>query len=321
MAITAPTKLSDFSGFLSAEQAGPIFDMAARISVVQRLARKVPLSYRGVSIPVTTGKMSAGWIDEAVTKPASAGSMTLKTMTPKKIASIAVVSAEVIRANPGGYVNQIRPQMAEAFALAFDRAALRDEGPDGSAGGGPFSTYVGQTTKAVEIGTSADGVYADIISGLTLLVNDSKKLRSFALDDRFEPYLLGALDGNDRPIFIDTPLDMTTAALFEANQVQPARPGRLIGRPSFFAEGVGADEPETGTYTLGYGGDWSQCAWGVVGGITYKVSTEASVTIDSKLVSLFENNLVAILGEAEYGFLCNDPESFVEYTETVVSES
>lgn len=321
MAITDPTKLSDLSGFLTEEQAAPIFDMAARISVVQRLARQVPLGYRGVSIPVTTGKMSAAWVDEGAQKPASAGSMSLKTITPKKIASIAVVSAEVIRANPGGYVDQILPQMAEAFALAFDRAALRDEGPDGTPGGGPFTTYVGQTAKSVEIGTSEKGIYADIIAGLTELVNDGKRLRSFALDDRLEPYFLGALDGNDRPIFIDTPLDVTTAAMFEANQAQPARPGRLIGRPSYFADGVGEDEPDSGTYTLAYGGDWSQCAWGVVGGITYKVSTEATVTIDSKMVSLFENNLVAILGEAEYGFLCNDPQAFVKYTETAVGDS
>jgi hypothetical protein len=107
--------------------------------------------------------------------------------------------------------------------------------------------------------------------------------------------------------------------MFAANDGQPARPGRLIGRPSYFAEGVGAEAPQSGTYTLAYGGDWSQCAWGVVGGIQYKISTEATVTINGELVSLFENNLVAILGEAEYGFLCNDPEAFVEFTETVES--
>jgi hypothetical protein len=31
-------------------------------------------------------------------------------------------------------------------------------------------------------------------------------------------------------------------------------------------------------------------------------------------VSLFENNLVAILAEAEYGFLVNDAASFVKFT-------
>jgi hypothetical protein len=44
------------------------------------------------------------------------------------------------------------------------------------------------------------------------------------------------------------------------------------------------------------------------------VSTEATVTINGELVSLFENNLVAILAEAEYGWLVNDTAAFVEYT-------
>jgi len=57
--------------------------------------------------------------------------------------------------------------------------------------------------------------------------------------------------------------------------------------------------------------------WGVVGGINYRVSTEGAVTLNGELVSLFENNLVAILAEAEYGFLCHDAESFVKYTYTL----
>jgi hypothetical protein len=63
-----------------------------------------------------------------------------------------------------------------------------------------------------------------------------------------------------------------------------------------------------------YLGDWSQVAWGAVGEISYRVSTEAAVTINGALVSLYENNLVAILAEAEYGFLVNDPAAFVKYT-------
>jgi HK97 family phage major capsid protein len=195
MGITAATQLSDFSGFLNPAQSAPIFDMAARMSVVQRLARQVPLGANGVAVPVITGKMSAGWVAEGTTKPASKGTMVLKTISPKKIASIAVVSTEVVRANPGGFMDTIRPQMAEAFSIAFDRAALRDEGPDGTPSGGPFSTWVGQTTKSVEIGINTEGIYLDIVDGLTLLVNNGKRLRGFALDDRIEPYFLGALAG------------------------------------------------------------------------------------------------------------------------------
>ena len=68
--------------------------------------------------------------------------------------------------------------------------------------------------------------------------------------------------------------------------------------------------------TVGFGGDWTQAAWGAVGGISYRISTEAPVTINGSLVSLFENNLVAILAEAEYGFLVNDMDAFTKLTNT-----
>lgn len=319
MAITAATATSDFSGFMTREQAQPIFERAARISVVQRLAMEVPLGGNGVAVPVVTGRIQAGWVSEAGQKPASSGALTLKNIDPKKIAVIAVVSAEVVRANPGNYMNLIRNQVAEAFAIGFDQASLYDAGPDGTPGAGPFATYINQTTKEVEVGSTAQadgGVYGDIVAGLKLLVDDGKRLRGFALDDRFEPTMLGSVDLNGRPIWIDTPLDATTAAMFEANQAQPARPGRLIGRPSYMSEGVAGGTDDT---VLGFGGDWSQAAWGVVGGITYDVSTEATVTINGSLVSLWERNLIAVRAEAEYGFLCNDAASFVRYQDEVAS--
>jgi hypothetical protein len=51
-----------------------------------------------------------------------------------------------------------------------------------------------------------------------------------------------------------------------------------------------------------------------VGGITYDVSTEATVTINGALTSLWEHNLLAVRAEAEYGWLCNDTAAYVEYT-------
>src|SRR5690606_6720565 len=95
-------------------------------------------------------------------------SLSLKNIDPKKLAVIAVVSAEVVRANPGNYMNLIREQVAEAFALAFDAAALHGTAT-------PFTTYIGQTTKSTEIGAHPPedgGVHADIVEGLRLLVND-----------------------------------------------------------------------------------------------------------------------------------------------------
>lgn len=306
--ITAPTLRSDFSGFLTREQSGYIFERAARMSVVMRLASQVPLGAEGKSIPVVTGKVQAGWVAEGAAKPTTKAAIGLKTMDPKKLACIAVVSQEVVRANPGNYITLVREQIAEAFGEAFDMAALHDMAHDGTVGGGPFPTWLDQSANAVEIGTTSQangGIHGDLNAGLGLLVNTGKRLTGFGLDDRFEPLLWGAVDATGRPLYVDLPTDETSSAI--------ARPGRLLARPSWMGEGIWNSTVKT----LAYAGDWQQAAWGVVGGINFSVSTETAVTINGTLVSLWENNLMAIRAEAEYGFLVNDPASFVKYVNLV----
>lgn len=294
MAIDNPTMTSDFSGFLNPEMAQAYFDEARRTSVVQRLARQVPLGINGQEIPVVTSKATAGWVGEGGQKPATQGGLGLKSITPRKIAAIAVVSAEVVRANPGNYISLLREDIAEAFALAFDAAALHGVNT-------PFgaTNNIAATTKAVTLGTNAStagSVIADVNDGLKLLVDDGKKLTGFAFDTVTEPTFNAAVDSTGRPLFIEP--------VYESGSL---RGGRLLGRPAFMGDGVANED------VVGFGGDWSQAIWGVVGGISYDVSTQATVTIDDTLTSLWEHNLVAIRAEAEYGFLVNDAEAFVAY--------
>ena len=312
MAITAATVTSDFSGFLPAHQAAPIFERAARVSVAQSLIPQVPLGISGESIPVVTGRPSVGWVGEGEIKPASSGSMTLKSMVPKKLAGILVVSAEVVRANPGGYVPTMQNSFAEAIAVAFDRAVFHDEGPAGQTGGGPFSTYLDQTTKTVEIGTTAQddgGIHGDLVQGMREIVTDADasgrkyRLNGWALDSVVEPELWDAVDKNGRPLYTELSINAESDGL--------ATPGRLLNRRSFIGEGVATLDGET---VVGYGGDFSQAAWGQVGGLSYRISTEATVTINGALTSLWEHNLLAILVEAEYGFVMNDADAFVKLT-------
>lgn len=312
MAITAPMQSSDFSGFLSPDQSAPIFNDAARQSVFQQLFRRVPLGINGQSIPIVTSKPTANWVGESGQKPATQMGMGLLSMEPKKLAAIAVMSAEVIRANPANITGELRSGLAEAFATAFDYAVGYDVGGDGT-GTGPFDNYLAETTKAVEVGSTAQasgGIHGDLVAAMRLLVSDRKKLTGFALDDDFEPELWGAVDGNGRPLYVELPTDDVSQGI--------ARAGRLLNRPSFMGDGVGSasfDPDAAGTAlprpVLGFAGDFSKGAWGAVGGISYRVSTEATVTINGQLTSLFENNLVAVLAEAEYGFVVADTEAYV----------
>lgn len=302
----AATTLSNFSGFLSPEESAPIFNDAERVSAFQRLFRRVPLGASGQSIPIITSKATANWVAEGAKKPTTNLGLGKLTMEPKKLAAIAVMSAEVVRANPGNINGLIRPALAEAFAVAFDYAVGYGLGGDGT-GSGPFAANLSQTTKAVEIGSTTQangGVHGDTVAVLNTLVSSGKKLTGWALDDVLEPKFWGAVDTSGRPLYVDLPQDEASLAVEGA-----ARPGRLLNRPSFMGDGVG-----NGT-TVGFGGDFTKGAWGAVGGISYKVSSDAAVTIDGTLTSLFENNLVAVLAEAEYGFVLADKESFVKLTD------
>ena len=288
MAQTEPTTTSAFAGFIKPAQAQNYFEKARYASSVMQLARQVPLGASGQEIIVPTGKATARWVNEAGKKPTTETSIGVKGFTPHKIAAISVVSAEVVRANPGNYMQLLQDEIAQSFAEAFDAAALH--------GDGPFAASVSDTTKSVSLAPSA---YDGVVEALDVLAKDGKKLNGFAFDRVVEATFLGEKDGVDRPLFVDTPLENTASAV---------TPGRIIGRSSFLGDGVAKND------VVGFAGDWSQLVWGTVGGIKFDVSTQATVTLDGSLVSLFENNLVAIRAEAEYGLLINDVEAFVSIT-------
>lgn len=306
---TAATVTSDFSGFLKPDQAAPYFEQARRSSIMQSLAREVPLGINGEEVPVVTSKATAAWVSEAGRKPLSNGALGIKSMKPHKIAAIAVVSAEVVRANPQNYIQLFKDDVAEAMALAFDAAAFHGTASPFGAG----MNLDASSLAKIELGTASKtngGIYGDLVAVMKELTDNGKRLRGWAFDGAAEVQILGAVDNNGRPIFAET-LDDATG---------PLTSGRLLRRPAVLADIDSAIEtpvvtgtPNTGG-VVGYAGDFSQCVWGKVGGITYDVSTEATVTINGELTSLWEHNLVAIRAEAEFGFLCNDVDAFVPIT-------
>lgn len=299
MAINAAKKLADFSGFIKPELAGPIFDEAAKGSAAMSLIRKVPLGASGQAFPIVTSKPTANWTAEGAQKHTTEAGLGLVKMEPKKLTAIAVASQEVIRANPGGYSETLKGLLADAFARAFDLAVFHNKGGDGN-GTSPFKTTLAATTKSVTLGADAGtNTYDDLVKAMALNLQGTpkKQVTGFAFDTGFEIDLLNAKDTAGRPLFAEAAYTGAVPAL---------RSGSVLGRTTYMHENVGLDK------TVGFAGDWSKCAWGTVGGITMDISTEATVTIGGQLVSLYENNLVAVRAEAEYGFAVADKDAFVK---------
>lgn len=290
----------DFKGFLEPKQAAPIFEEMTRRSVVQPLARKIEMGPTGVSIPFWDGDVQAAWTDEGGKKPLTKGGFDKFTVEPKKITAIFAMSAEVVRANPLNYINVMREKVAEAFAVAFDQAALHGTNT-------PFGDYVDLTTKSVALTDGAGGAnaYAAVNNALGLLVNDGKKFTGGLLDTVTEPIINDSVDKNGRPLFIEPTYTETNSL---------TRVGRIIGRPVTIADEI---KNET---TLGYLGDFSKILWGQVGGISYDVSDEATLDLSaaqdgSGLTSLWQHNLVAVRCEAEFAIRVHDKDAFVKVTE------
>lgn len=309
----AYTNDSMFAGYLDPVAAGPLYDQTAKASLVQSLARRIPMGPTGVKFEDWSASISAAWVGEGQRKPVNKGvfSESSLTIVPHKVAVIFAESAEVIRANPRNYINVMKAKVAEEFAKKFDDAVLRGTNT-------PFGAYVNQTSKSVSLNpahpdfpTAAEGgMYTQLNEVLRLLTNDRDaqnkryRLRSWLLDEATEPTFNGAIGTDGRPLFVDGALPL------EVNNV--TRAGRILGRPALLVEDIatGTGDAEI----LGYAGDWSRVMWGPVGGISYDVSSEATLVINNELVPLWQHNLLAVRCEAEYGVLVEDAEAFVKLT-------
>ncbi|MBM4592061.1 phage major capsid protein [Rhodococcus hoagii] len=300
-----------FEGYLEPELAQDYFAEIEKTSIIQQVARKIPLGTTGVKIPHWTGDVQAAWVKEGGQKPVTKGDMTKQVIVPHKIATIFAASSEVVRANPANYINTMRTKVAEAIALAFDEAVINGLNT-------PFGAYMAQTTKSVSLVDplgagkgEADGsnAYTALNNGLSLLVNDGKKWSGTLFDDVAEPILNGAVDGAKRPLFLESTYNDINA---------PFRSGRVLGRPTYLSDHVRKDT------TVAYMGDFNQIVWGQIGGLSFDVSDQATLDLSAEqdgsgIVSLWQNNLVAIRVEAEFGVLVNDPQAFVKLTNVVTA--
>lgn len=296
----------DFSGFLNPEMSAPIFEEMSKRSLVQPLAQKVEMGPTGITVPFWDGEVTASWVDEGGKKPLTKGGFDMFGMGPKKIATIFAMSAEVVRANPQNYISVMREKVAEAFAVAFDDAALHGTNT-------PFGAYVDETTKAVSLvpavaegETAVPNAYTASNNALSLLVNDGKRWTGGLMDTIAEPIINDSLDKNGRPLFNEPTYGDTNSL---------TRTGRILGRPTTIADGV-----KNGT-TLGYYGDFQKILWGQIGGISYDVSDQATLDLSaaqdgSGLTSLWQHNLVAVRCEAEFAIRVHDAEAFVKITES-----
>lgn len=262
-------------------------------SAVMRLARRVNLPGRGITIPMITGDPEAQWVAETGKKPTSNPTMGTKVMTPYKLAVIVPFSDEFSRDYAALY-GALRERLPGALAKKFDQTVF-----GGSAPGTGFDVL----TECTEQTISSNGIYKALVAAdVDIAVHDGN-INGYALTPQARGELLNALDDNKRPIFI--------------NSVAEGDIPRLLGQPVYYSRGLYfAGNVTSGTSgesgylparpdVIGFAGDWTKAMYGTVEGVKIDVSNQATLTIDDTPVNLWEHNMFAVKAEIEVGFIAD----------------
>lgn len=264
--ITLPTELSD-----------EIFQKAIGESAIMRLAERVYLPGRGLSIPVITGDPIAQVVAESTEKPVSNSTFQTKTMTPYTFAVIELFSNEFRRDMPALYDALLR-RLPGAIAKAFDNQVFNETAMSG------FDSLAN-----VQSITYTNDIAASLADGLKAIGSDGYRANGFAASPYAEALLVTATDNLGRPLFMQ---DMANEGYV----------GRVFGAPVVNAPAVGGI----------IGGDWSQAKFGIVNDIEIAISDQVTVNDGSKQVNTWQRNMFALRAEICAGFVCADADAFFQ---------
>lgn len=273
MAIGTPTNRTSIT--LPAEMGREILAKMQTESAVMQLARRIELPGRGVEIPVVTADPEAAWVAETGVKPVSNPGLTSKLMSAYKLAVIVPFSNEFRRDAAGLYDELVR-RLPRALAQKFDATVFGA----GAAPGNNFDTFASATAQ--DIGTDT---YAGIVAADADIAANGGIMNGIALSPQGKSTLLGAVDGDKRPLFI--------------NNVSEGAVPIVLGAQTVLTKGAYvAGSPNT----VGVAGDWTQAMYGTVEGIRLDYSSDATLTSGNETINLFQQNMFAVRAEIEVGF-------------------
>jgi HK97 family phage major capsid protein len=245
-------------------------------SKVMRLARQITLPGTGATIPVLTGDPVANWVGETERKTVADPTIATKTMQGYKLAVIVPFSNEFKRDLETLY-NAIVNRLPAALGLEFDKTVFGGK----TAPGSNFDTMASCTSVAFTNKTA----YAQMCEIKKNIGEKNFALNGIVLSPAGEAIFLNAVDGNSRPLFLNS---ATEGAL-----------GKIVGADTYVTPAA-----LNGT-VKGVAGDWNQAIYGMVEGIKIDFSEQATLGSGDSAINLWQQNMFAVRAEMEVGFRAN----------------
>lgn len=261
-------------------------------SAIMRLARRIDLPGRGVTIPVITGDPTAAWVAETGVKPVSNGTPATKLMSAYKIAVIETFSKEFVRDIPALY-DALVQRLPAALAGVFDSTII---GTTQAPSATNFDTFASCTAQSIL--NANNGTYLGLVAADADIATHGGVMNGLALGAQARALLLTATDTTNRPLFLASANDGVV--------------DKVLGVATYFNKnlykaGTAATQSASGVPAIvGIAGDWTQALYGTVAGVEIAVTDTASLTVGSgqnvTTVNLWQQNMIAVRAEIEVGF-------------------
>lgn len=267
---------------LPGEVSSEILQKTQESSAVMALARQIKLPGLGVTIPIITGDPEAAWVGETEKKPVNRGTLATKIMQPYTLAVIVPFSNQFRRDVPALY-DELVKRLPLALAQKFDATVFGGV----TAPGDNFDTL--KSCTAQEIGTDA---YAGLVAADADIAEHNGILNGWVLSPKGKALLLNAVDGNKRPLFI--------------NSVAEGAVPMILGSKTLQSKGAYiADATAEKKNVVGFAGDWTQAVYGTVEGVQIAIADQATLQDGENTINLFQQNMFAVRAEIEVGFRCD----------------
>lgn len=274
---------------LPTEVSSEIITKARDESAVMRLARRVNLPGRGLTIPMINADPTANWVSETNKKPVSNPSLGQKVMQGYTMAVIVPFSKQFLRDMKMLYDEVVR-SIPYAFGAKFDATVLGAA----DAPGENFDRFINCTTQSL-VPATGHSVYDALVAADTDIATHGGILNGFALSAQARGILLNAVDSTGRPLFVNNVAEGAIPMILGA---------RTYMNRNLYKAGTAG---ESGTPAIvGIAGDWSKAMFGMVEDLQLSVSEQATITVGSgesaETINLWERNMVALRAEIEVGF-------------------
>lgn len=261
---------------LPVDVSNAIIEKMQEESAVMTLARQIELPGRGAAVNVITSDPEAAWVGETVAKPVSNPGLETKIMQAYKLAVIVPFSNE-FRRDVAALYDAIVARIPRALGEKFDATVFGAINAPGS----NFDTFASATAQAI----SATTAYSGLVAADADIAVHGGIMNGVVLSPQGKGVLLSAVDGNDRPLFI--------------NSVAEGAIPMVLGARAVVSKGAyKAGTPNV----VGVVGDWTQAVYGTVEGVKIDYSADATLVNGSTTINLFQQNMFAVRAEIELGF-------------------